>query len=648
MSLSVAALGVSGASLTVDAEAVADPSVAVPTVVSVGPANGATGIDASTSIFVRFSQRIAPGSVDSGAVLVVNGAVAGRATRYEDQERSVFVTPTIPLAYSARCSLYLPAGLRDQEGQLLPAPVTSVFTVQAPPVLAIHSVSPPSAPVGCPITINGDGFSSIATVNGVSLNGLLTPVATASTGALITTVLTGATSGPLTVTVGATTSAPFPFVVLPANPTPLQVAEEENVRSGIQAIALTPDGSRAYITLPGANCVLAYDLVQRRVMRSVAVGLRPQAIAITPDGHYAYVANSGSDNVSVIDVDPASPSYHQTLSGAAYPIRVGHQPRSLAVSAFGPTILVVNGDGTLSVIDAEPTRGTFDRVTKTIATGSTGTAIVLTVDGAHAYVATDGGILVVDVESQAVTTTIKVGSGVTNVAITVDGTVLFALDHNGFLNLIDIAPGSTSYNEVTKAINLGAGATAVAISIDGTLLYVTMQDTNVALGFQIFKGAGGGPGGSVAPGPATTLTLVDTVAVGEAPGAIAMFPSGLGGMVVNEASGTVSFLGSAITIGVEPKPAPAVALALLIHPTPSHGPVTLRFALPARTRVDLDIFDVQGRLVRQVVHETMPPGWHALEWDGADRSGAATGTGVYLVRLRAEGRELHRRIVRLR
>ena len=79
-------------------------------------------------------------------------------------------------------------------------------------------------------------------------------------------------------------------------------------------------------------------------------------------------------------------------------------------------------------------------------------------------------------------------------------------------------------------------------------------------------------GPSVAPGPATTLTLVDTVAVGEAPGAIAMFPSGLGGMVVNEASGTVSFLGSAITIGVEPKPAPAVALALLIHPTPSHGP----------------------------------------------------------------------------
>src|SRR2546427_1125476 len=105
------------------------------------------------------------GSVDSGAVLVVNGAVAGRTARYEDQERSVFFTPTIPFAYSARCSLYLPAGLGDQEGQLLPAPVTSVFTVQTPPVLAIHSVSPPSAPVGTPITLNGEGFSSITTVN---------------------------------------------------------------------------------------------------------------------------------------------------------------------------------------------------------------------------------------------------------------------------------------------------------------------------------------------------------------------------------------------------------------------------------------------------------------------------------------------------
>ena len=395
--------------------------------------------------------------------------------------------------------------------------------------------------------------------------------------------------------------------------------------------------------------MLAYDLVQRRVIKSIAVGLRPQAIAITPDGHYAYVANTGSDNLSVIDIDPPSPGYHKTLTGPEYPIRVGDQPRSIAISAFGPTVLVANGgDGTLSVIDAAPTRGTFDRVTKTITAGSGGTAIVLTADGGHAYMATDAGILVIDVDSQAVTSVIKVGSGATNVAITADGTVLFALDHDGFLNIIDIAPGSSTYNQVTKAISVGTGATAVAISADGTLLYLTMQDANVALGFQIFHGAGGGPGGSVAPGPPTTLTRVDTVAVGGSPGAIAMFPNGLGGIVVNEASGTVSYLGGATTIGVAPKPAPVVELALLIHPTPSYGPVTLRFAVPARTPVDVDIFDIQGRLVRQVVHETATPGWHAVDWDGRDRSGVSSGAGVYLVRMRAAGRELHRRIVRLR
>jgi DNA-binding beta-propeller fold protein YncE len=137
---------------------------------------------------------------------------------------------------------------------------------------------------------------------------------------------------------------------------------------------------------------------------------------------------------------------------------VGDKPKAIVVSAFGPSVLVVNsGDGTVSLIDADPRRGTFDRVTKTMNVGSGVTSIVISADGTTAFLASSSGILVVDVAEGAVTKTINLGSGATSIAISADGTILFALGANGFLNLIDIVEGSTTFNEVTKTIKRRIG-----------------------------------------------------------------------------------------------------------------------------------------------------------------------------------------------
>jgi len=66
------------------------------------------------------------------------------------------------------------------------------------------------------------------------------------------------------------------------------------------AVAVTPDGSRAYVanSSSGNVSVIATD----SVVATVGVGSFPVAVAITPDGTHAYVANSDSNNVSVIDV----------------------------------------------------------------------------------------------------------------------------------------------------------------------------------------------------------------------------------------------------------------------------------------------------------------------------------------------------------
>src|SRR5207244_3735697 len=55
--LTIAAHGVPG-SLAVTSESVADPTLAAPLVVVLGPATGATGIEAGTALFARFSQHM--------------------------------------------------------------------------------------------------------------------------------------------------------------------------------------------------------------------------------------------------------------------------------------------------------------------------------------------------------------------------------------------------------------------------------------------------------------------------------------------------------------------------------------------------------------------------------------------------------------
>ena len=83
-------------------------------------------------------------------------------------------------------------------------------------------------------------------------------------------------------------------------------------------------------------------------------------------------------------------------------------------------------------------------------------------------------------------------------------------------------------------------------------------------------------------------------------------------------------------------------------PNPFRGLTTIEYQLPADRRVDVGIYDVTGRLVRSLVNGPRPAGPGSVVWDGRDTAGRPTASGVYYVRLRTEGRELSRPLVRLR
>jgi hypothetical protein len=85
-----------------------------------------------------------------------------------------------------------------------------------------------------------------------------------------------------------------------------------------------------------------------------------------------------------------------------------------------------------------------------------------------------------------------------------------------------------------------------------------------------------------------------------------------------------------------------------IRPNPSVGTARMRFALPQRGRVDLALYDIQGRRLATLVAGDMDAGWHEVSWDGRIDAGGSVGAGLYFARLRAGGLEFRQRLIWIR
>jgi hypothetical protein len=71
------------------------------------------------------------------------------------------------------------------------------------------------------------------------------------------------------------------------------------------------------------------------------------------------------------------------------------------------------------------------------------------------------------------------------------------------------------------------------------------------------------------------------------------------------------------------------------RPNPFRGSTTIRFALPTAVNVRLEIFDMQGRRVAELVNGAFAAGYKSIDWDHRDASGNLVRPGVYLYRLTA-------------
>jgi YVTN family beta-propeller protein len=79
-----------------------------------------------------------------------------------------------------------------------------------------------------------------------------------------------------------------------------------------QAVAFSPDGTRAYVSDTGANTITVIDTRTNQVIGTITVPLTPASgshdIAISSDGRSLYVTDQAGNVVSVVSVDSMTPT----------------------------------------------------------------------------------------------------------------------------------------------------------------------------------------------------------------------------------------------------------------------------------------------------------------------------------------------------
>lgn len=104
-------------------------------------------------------------------------------------------------------------------------------------------------------------------------------------------------------------------------------------------------------------------------------------------------------------------------------------------------------------------------------------------------------------------------------------------------------------------------------------------------------------------------------------------------------------------LGPTSAPAGPASLRLALEPSapnPFRASTTLGFSLPGADRVQVGVYDVQGRRIRHLLDDRLPAGRSAVSWDGKDDEGRSVVSGVYFWQLKSTSGEATQRMLLMR
>jgi YVTN family beta-propeller protein len=454
---------------------------------------------------------------------------------------------------------------------------------------------------------------------------------------VVTTINTGSGCGSISISPDETIVLALLFngTLVVINATPggdfNKVVTTVNTGSGASAISISPDAALAYVTNADGNVVNVYKIVKSNIqgasslvpglavtltlVATITVGSSPADIAISPTGSgLGLVTNAGSGTITFIG-----------LATPLLTVEFDFAPNTLNLKSMGrwvtgylePSPPAVPGDIVVSSI----------RLNGLIAPDpSAPTAI-----GDHDN---DGRPdLMVKFDRAAVQLILPAGDQVpVHVSGTIgtrsftgDGSIRVKAGHVTAPHAAEVVNPLQSYTvRWDVPDSLDAPWVALLHSLDHGATW-TLDATHLPNSGQ----AQWSPPQVLADSVKVAVVLVEASTPGDT--------------VVTGVLGTSDFFRLLTPVGVELVPARLEFSP--IWPSPSVGTARLRYGLPRAARVDLEVFDVQGRRLATLVAGDQPPGWHDVIWDGRTDAGGRAGAGLYFARLRAEGRQFKQRMI---
>ena len=323
-----------------------------PTVVSVSPANGSTGVSVGTYLTVTFSEAVTNANAATLLVSAGGSPVPGLVTVSGSK---AFFTPSAPLAVATTVNASVTTGVRDLTGNPLETDYSWAFTTDR---------TPDTIPPAVTATTPGDRATGVGT--GTTVTATFSEPVTNVTDVTFLLTANGAPV-PGTVTLDGPTATFAPSAPLANGPT-----YRATVTTGVKDLsgnALAADYSWSFTAMQSTYWSGPFLLES-----GSDNAFSPQVAMGGPYGTIVWVQSDGTADSIWATMDGTgmigAPTLVETGGGKASSPKV-------AMNAGGHTVVVwVQSDGTADSVWATPNNGTGDN--------GWGTATVIDGGGGHA------------------------------------------------------------------------------------------------------------------------------------------------------------------------------------------------------------------------------------------------------------------------
>ncbi|MGD0441859.1 MAG: beta-propeller fold lactonase family protein [Acidimicrobiales bacterium] len=248
--------------------------------------------------------------------------------------------------------------------------------------------------------------------------------------------------------------------------------------SAPDAIAVDPTGDRVLVSdmatgelsvidsnpNDGANYLTVLYTVYLDGSGTSSSTMKPNAVAISPDGSYAYVTDGGTDEVTVVSLtSPGTYGFSSNLTSLGF----AGEPQDIAISPNDQTAYITDapssGNGYLRYYQIDPQNDTLVGG-QAITVGQIPVAVALSPQGQSAYVTNSGAgtVSVVSTSADSVTATLTGASDGVSVAVTPDGGTLLTADGSGNQVSLWSVPSSGAGGELSTGS--GSDPQSVAVS----------------------------------------------------------------------------------------------------------------------------------------------------------------------------------------